>query len=675
MFRFVSSTLILILFWFGPLQSQNISPYNQGVLFLQEKNYEQAIEELEKAVQGEYRVLDAYNLLIQAYALNEQTDFAIRTTKNALTEFPENTILLYIRGELFIKKDKKRAISEFENLLKKHFHIENLSERGITKTQLEYQIGGLYSELGSQQFKKNDTEGAIESYYKALDFTGGNRHIFNNLIYLLILSSEHNEALSIANSAVEKYPEEENLKLLRYQALSLSGDFEESLKGLKSQYESTPSSPAVAIFYGRTLIQNNQLIKAGEHFDNHLNQYPEHREVYRALIQMNIQRYDYKALAEVYERKVNQFSDEPELKKELARSFALSSQYDKSVKAFYELYKNMECEQCLYEAVEVYLLDNKAELAIELLQNEIENIDYKYPYYDLLLEIYIYYRNYSEARDLLENITVDKKQHHTLLFKELLINYRDQNDVKLELMARNFIDQFPNYSGLPYLVLSEFESGNDYLNLLRDGIYRQIAVVEESSKTIEESAQRALSGNPDLQIPIVGMSQKLKNDQTLLNDLVNKVFEYNDIQEIEDFFLSLSLQFPNNGTIRLNYAKALELNDNDEKALEILNNTLEKVPDEINLHKRIANLHLKNSDLGKAILSWERVLSIDEKDTEAYRTLIRLHRESNTLDQLINRWQIRYRTDKRNDLLKEYLIEALHKADRFDEARELVASD
>jgi hypothetical protein len=74
----------------------------------------------------------------------------------------------------------------------------------------------------------------------------------------------------------------------------------------------------------------------------------------------------------------------------------------------------------------------------------------------------------------------------------------------------------------------------------------------------------------------------------------------------------------------------------------------------------------------KAIQSFERAISAAPRNGTPYAELIELYRNIGKLNQLCDRWLARYRADTKNEILKSYLIEALHKADRFEEARQII---
>jgi tetratricopeptide (TPR) repeat protein len=674
MFRFILVFSIIVLLQLGSLSAQDINSYNRAVMFIQEQQYEAAIQEFHITIESQYRILDSYIGLIQAYVFNEQPNLALETSEEALNEFPNKSILRYIRGEVLKVTNKSEAISEFKSLLLRYSDLEDLKQRGITEEMINNQVGTLYAEKGSLQFEQNNLSEAIVFYEKALEFSKVESYIYNNLIYLLILTDQHQQALSYAEEATHYFPEVSNLQLLKNQALSLLGNRDESLEGFRRLYNGNPSDPVMAISYGQALIQNNKLIEAGEHFNAHLQNFPDQREVYKILIQMNRQRFDFTALAEVYERKVNYFNDEPVLKAELARSLALSNQFERAVEVYEDLFRNDDCIQCLQKITEIYLLDEQIDKAIRFLQLELDNLSDRLLYDDLLLKLLIDQGELEKAYNHLQGLQLDTNISGILMYRDLQISYlKGESDV-LNEKAENFVARFPGYSGLPYLILSEYDSDEFFLERIMKGVIPQISRIEELSAKVEESAQRALSGSPDLQIPIIGVAQQLNNHQQLLNKLMERVFESDDPDKIEDFFMQLYLQFPAHGSVNLNYAKALAQNNQTERAVEILENVLERKPNELSIHKMIGEFYYREGNLRGAILAWERAFTIDDTNPEIYISLIRLHRENGSLDSLINRWSARYRTNRDNDQLKNFLIEALHRADRFDEARDLIAN-
>jgi tetratricopeptide (TPR) repeat protein len=108
-----------------------------------------------------------------------------------------------------------------------------------------------------------------------------------------------------------------------------------------------------------------------------------------------------------------------------------------------------------------------------------------------------------------------------------------------------------------------------------------------------------------------------------------------------------------------------------ERALEMYTRILNINPAVVQAITAMARLHEQNGDLESAILDYRRLQSIDAANTAAYDGLLRLHSRLGRLDELCDEWKRLYAVRSDDKILKERLIEALHKANRREEARNL----
>jgi tetratricopeptide (TPR) repeat protein len=92
-------------------------------------------------------------------------------------------------------------------------------------------------------------------------------------------------------------------------------------------------------------------------------------------------------------------------------------------------------------------------------------------------------------------------------------------------------------------------------------------------------------------------------------------------------------------------------------------------------HLALAEYHYSQGKFNNAIRSYQRVVSLNPTNAEAYDYLIDLHQHQKSLDKLCDVWMSRYRANMRNEVLKEHLIEALHKAGRYEDAQQIVAQN
>ena len=109
-----------------------------------------------------------------------------------------------------------------------------------------------------------------------------------------------------------------------------------------------------------------------------------------------------------------------------------------------------------------------------------------------------------------------------------------------------------------------------------------------------------------------------------------------------------------------------------DKALQIFERVVSLGPKIEEAHRSIANIYEAKGDYRRAILSYKRLQSLTADSDESYSALIRLYQKDKNLDQLCDEWLSIYSADLNNNILKEFLIEVLHKAGRIEEAKKII---
>ncbi len=646
---------------------------NQGLQLLQENRYKQAIEHLEEAVQADYQKDEAFILLARAYLLSEDPGQAMIATEQGLEHYPNNVVLKYLQADAISNVDKIEAAIRLTSILDDSYNQQVLIERGIPPDQIRQQIGFLFSEAGNEQFNDGRYAESADAYQHAIENIPDSSFVHNNLVYTLLLAEQYEEAADAARAASNLFPDQPEFDLMLNQALSLSGNSEESLQGFKNIYEQSPENAKAAITYGQALIRNNKLLEAAEHFDTHLDRNPDQREVYETLLAMNRRLFDFAAMAEVYNRMIKNFPGETELREELAYVYSINSDYQQAREIYQELYSEYSEPEYAIQVVQTYLMEEDWEESIRFIETvlpETESVEL----YDLLVRIHQQKLDNSDAMNVLQTAVSKFGETPDFMIRRLEITLAtDQEDRSIET-AELLISEAPDVSGLPYLVAAEINLNRiDASTWLERGIRVQLRKIEEITRQIQESAQNALSGMPDLQVPLTGHTARLDYHQNILTRLIDKVFGSTNPEKTKNLLEELTDYHSWNGTLMLSYADALNNLGSQDEAINVLQEILENAPDEIEVHLKLAKIHESNQNIRQAILAWERAYSLDSENETIYRALIRLHRVNGTLDQLADRWLARYRSDGSNECLKEYLIDALHRADRFDEAQKIVA--
>jgi len=186
------------------------------------------------------------------------------------------------------------------------------------------------------------------------------------------------------------------------------------------------------------------------------------------------------------------------------------------------------------------------------------------------------------------------------------------------------------------------------------------------------------------------LNQKLQGKNTL-NGLIDNESLIQNIQKEERFaskafyhlasfpfdgvselIIGLTEQFPQSAKIHTYIGEYLYRHDLTEKSHSFLLKSVRLAPNQKEAHNLLGKIYQQKEQYQESILAFERSLSLDNTDTKIYRNLINLYSKTGQLDQLCNKWMIRYQSGADHQILKQPLIEALHKAGRYEEAKKII---
>jgi tetratricopeptide (TPR) repeat protein len=139
----------------------------------------------------------------------------------------------------------------------------------------------------------------------------------------------------------------------------------------------------------------------------------------------------------------------------------------------------------------------------------------------------------------------------------------------------------------------------------------------------------------------------------------------------EPVLRDLLAQYPGSGRLTYLVGQYFQAHGDTAEAAQLYAQAVRHAPRLREAHLAQGKLAEAQGNNQKARRAYERARALNETAPDAYRALLRVHRQQERLDGLIRRWQVRLRTMPDNAALREALIEALHKAGRYDEARRL----
>jgi len=202
--------------------------------------------------------------------------------------------------------------------------------------------------------------------------------------------------------------------------------------------------------------------------------------------------------------------------------------------------------------------------------------------------------------------------------------------------------------------------------------------LRESLKDAEQ-IQGALTGSVQKGqlrgIQTASLAEKTEAASELAADAFTFFGDRFPLEQTEPVILDVLDTYDASGRLLYLTGRYYGAHDRDADALRYFEQATREAPDLRDAHLALGLHHADAGRTRAAMLSYERALGADEQHPDAYRALISLYREQGQLDQLVRRWQSRLRATPANDVLREHLVDALHRAGRHDEARAIAAGN
>ena len=665
-----------------PASAQNASTgtgdrihLERGTEYYRQGDLEAAISSLEKAVQTGHDVDQAYFLLIRAYGMSGSYEQGLRTAEEGLARYPEHAALEYARLESLAYLDPLQAAELMERLYLERGDDLELRARGLEPHHIRAHAGHFYAIAGSQFHAREMTDASIEALETARDLIPDSLYVHNNLAYTLIMNGEYDRAAEAAGMALERFPDDRNIRLLNNQALSLSGRAEAGLEMVEELYREDPDDPDAAIAYGQALLRAGRMQGAADHFDDYLNRNPQQRRVYDVLIRMNRQQFQYQHLAQVLERKAEAFPEEWHIRRELAEVLGLIGEYERANEEYELLYKLSGDAVYRLLQVRLFLAAEDFDRAVEHYEAMIADYGERWTGAEAYEELTLLLLHLEEPEKAVR-VARAGREHHGLSAavreRELEALWASGDRTAAREAAARMEQRSLMLTGLAHYVLSETEADPEKsTEWLISALERELEYTKRTTKRFGETAQMQLSGQMTLHYPVISDKDELQRRERYLEMMAGRMEALAGPGDRIRHYRFLMDRFEGSVWVMQQAAQAMLEAGETDRATDMLTRAARSAPRDPEIHRRIAQIYERGGNITGALQAWERALAADNEMEQAYRQLIRLHRRNGTLDGLCDRWLARHRADPQNELLAEFLVDALHRAGRDEEARQI----
>ncbi len=548
-------------------------------------------------------------------------------------------------------------------------------KRTPNNNELKTVLGNLYFNEALVDNKNKKIKNSLKNIKAAEKYGVNNPELFALKAQLLLSLKRLSEAEQVAMAGNKLYPKNEMLQKTEVFILIQNKKYKRACKLLEPMWKSKKDDIQLGLQLAMLYRVTNKVKESLQVYNSLLETYPKEMAVYDEVIELLQLLNKQKELRELYES--------------MKLKFPKNKSFD-------------------YKIAQTYIKEKNDSMAIVTLNKYRSENGNSVKASLELADLYVNQNEKSEAVKVLIE-TKDENLYNQSLFLKLGEIYFSNNDIKnAEKTYLEYLDKF-HESYLPYLEMGKlYNEINEYTrakNYILDGLVYdkdnpflqyQLAVILENSGE-SEKCEEAYSAAFRASINALVIEQRfiktkissasslieLSNDNefkkskvTLLQKQTANSFQYllNNVTEdrVNEILVPIVDKYPQSaillyyqGEIAFKYDKLEEAAQYYYKALE----TNSKYED---AHFRLAEIYLKQKKINQAMLSLKRMLGVNQNSKKAYKQLIKVYQSNNRLDELCNEWLNIYKSQPDNEILEEFLITALHKAGRMEDATEII---
>lgn len=679
--RFAAFLLIALFVGWGPDLARGQRPskpaLQKGLAAYRAGNMEAAILALERALAQDSMQVRTYVLLSSALLQTGKAARALRMAHDGLRHFPNQPALLLAQAEALMHQQRwSEALNAYRRVRERYQRGASLPEQ-VSIDQLRARIGQLHRIMGQTKIQSNQLDAALRHFKAACNYMPDSAGVHADLASVHLQKENWKAANEVAQRGLERFPDHVRLLRIRTEALSRLEKTEALLPVLRRLYQLQPDDVDVGIAYGHALMANGKQAEARQLFETLLDQHPRASKVYDALIALNERRLNYKGVLKVLQRQRKQFPNDKELAMRVGRVHEKLGDYA-AARAVYDstqaLAEPGDFTPTLARA-QTFVKQDSLDAAVTTYRRVLEkDPDHAQALRGLgrVLEQQKAWNRALEVYQRLGEVENEAGYAHARLghvYEEI-----GRSDRALRAY-RTAVERDTDHPLAYYRYATLLHDRSDSTEAIFDAAKRAVQTSFRALSTLRaEQSQQALPGlRSDTSRTSRQRAQQRFESYTQIAEQTFTFFATAfPSAQTEPVITDLLDQYPNAG--QLHYLAGLYYREQGElaKAKAELKEAIRQESSLRAAHLALGALYEKQGAFRNAIRSYERARTLDEEAPDAYRALLRLHQSLGKLNTLIQRWRARYQSESQNEVLRSHLIEALHKAGRYDEARTVI---
>jgi tetratricopeptide (TPR) repeat protein len=679
--RFAAFLMVALLAGVSPDSACSQTALQQGLTAYRAGNMEAAIPALERALARDSMQARAYVVLSSALLQTGQSARALRIAQEGRRHVPNEPALLLAQAEALMQQERWReALDAYQRVEERHRRGVSLSGQ-VSIERVRARIGQLHRIVGQRQVQSSRLDAALRHFKAAREYMPDSAGVHADLAAAYLRQKNWSAADAAARRGLQRAPDHVRLLRIRTEALSRLEKTEALLPVLRRLYQLQPEDINVGIAYGHALMANGKSAEARQLFETLIDKHPREPKIYDALVALNKRRLNYEGALHVLKRQRKQFPNDKELAMRVGRLHEKLGDYA-AARAVYDstqaLAEPGDFSPTLARA-QTFVEQDSLSAAIATYRRVLEKAPDHAKALRELGQVLEQQAAWAEALEVYQRLG-DVEGEAGYAHAKLGHAYEELGRTDQALRAyQTAVEQDTDHplAHYRYAVLLHTHSDSTRSETVFDAAKRALRTSFRALTTLQGEQSRqamhlASSGMSDTDRKRQRAQQRVEAYTQIAENAFTFFANTFPSAQTEPVIIGLLDDYPDAG--QLHYLAGTYYGEQGEvaKARGELKEAVRQEPGLRSAHLALGALYQEQGDFRKAVRSYERARTLDETASDAYRALLGLYQSRGKLDVLIRRWRARYRSAPQNEVLRSHLIEALHKSNRYDEARAII---
>jgi len=657
----------------------------RGLHLYRNEKYAEATSVLGRVVTSRQTPVEVHAMYVHALLRSDRPDAAVLAAESALDRFSGHPGLLILSGSAHAQRGALVAALEAYKAAEASVERGEPWPGGFGEAAFQGEVQQIHLALGKRAVQRGAYDEALVHARQAAERGPHAAPAHALRAYAHLQQGAPDRSAAITEEALRHAPENLPLLRVRAQALSELGRHEDLVPVFEQLYRTAPDDADIGLGYAQALLLDGQNQAAQLLFQKLLQTFPKERRIYDAIVELNRRRLNFEGAARIRKQQQTVFPGDESLAWDRAELLEQAKQFAQA--------------RAVYDSLaSVHPNDPEPALAAAA----------TYEYTDSLGRAAEAYRTVTasfpdrvEPLQALATVVMQQAQEDGTHWPDVLDVHRKlagEAYGRRRAEALSGVGKAHEALGHPDAARSAYRAALDADDETTWAHYRLAALGDapsgpssrtESLSHAEQALRLVLRQAEDTQSQMMGTLRETglprPGDRNVYlraqaaSDLAAEIFTFFGdrfpLEQTEPVILDVLDTYDASGRLLYLTGRYYEAHSRDADALRYFEQATREAPDLRDAHLALGRHHAEAGRTRPAILSYERALGADERHPDAYRALIGLYREQGRLDVLVRRWQSRLRATPTNDVLREHLADALHRAGRHDDARAIAAGD